>query len=410
MSPHRRSLALRAASLGLAALCLVVVAGLPWLALTPAAEAQAARPAGTLWVTNARLNDVTAFDVATGRVLATIQVGARPIGVVAPPRTGKVYVANEDTGTVTAISRAARRVLASIPTGPRLHHLSHSANGRFVYVAEFGRNTVGVIDTISDRRVAELTAGPPETRSHMAWPSADAQTVYVANSGSGTLAAVDARTGAPRWSLPVGDNPSEVIVSRDGRTAYVTIRNENKLKAVHVATQRVIGEAAVGTQPDTLVMTPDGRWLVIALRGSRGTISLVDVAGGLAVTPVPVGGMTTGHNALSTDGRFSYVIVLGDTPGVAVVEMATRSVVATYVYPGGGEPHGIYFEPLQAGLPQTGGAPILDVPLLVAVSGALALAGAYLVLRKRPTLGPRLMGPNELGNDARRFLASAGVE
>ena len=57
---------------------------------------------GTVWVTNRApdFNNVTAFDAANGRVLATVPVGANPIGVVAPIGTGKVYVSNEDANSV----------------------------------------------------------------------------------------------------------------------------------------------------------------------------------------------------------------------------------------------------------------------------------------------------------------------
>jgi hypothetical protein len=51
------------------------------------------------------------------------------------------------------------------------------------------------------------------------------------------------------------------------------------------------------------------------------------------------------------------VVVLGATPGVAVVELATRAVVASYPYPGGGEPHGMVFDaermPSATGLTRT---------------------------------------------------------
>ena len=43
---------------------------------------------GTVWVTNQTLNTVAAYDAVTGDLLRTVKVGAKPIGVVAPPGTG----------------------------------------------------------------------------------------------------------------------------------------------------------------------------------------------------------------------------------------------------------------------------------------------------------------------------------
>src|SRR6266498_1028504 len=50
---------------------------------------------GTVWVTNQTLDTVAAYDARSGALLRTLSVGAKPIGVVAPPGTRKVYVANE---------------------------------------------------------------------------------------------------------------------------------------------------------------------------------------------------------------------------------------------------------------------------------------------------------------------------
>ena len=44
-----------------------------------------AGPPGTVWVTNQTLNTVAAYEARTGELLRTVNVGARPIGVVAPP-------------------------------------------------------------------------------------------------------------------------------------------------------------------------------------------------------------------------------------------------------------------------------------------------------------------------------------
>ena len=80
-------------------LALVVAAVGGSLVLAPSAGARLTSsgggPRGTVWVTNQTLNTVAAYDARTGRLLGTVAVGAKPIGIVAPPGTGKVYVSNE---------------------------------------------------------------------------------------------------------------------------------------------------------------------------------------------------------------------------------------------------------------------------------------------------------------------------
>jgi len=303
---------------------------------------------GTVWVTNRTFGNIAAFDAATGNVLAIIPVGTNPIGVVSPPHTNKLYVSNEDSNSISVISKASLSVVATIqlPAGSKPHHINYSPNGHFVYVAEFGSNKVGVIDTETDTLAAEFITNPsPTARPHAVWISQDNKTIYVANAGANEIAALDAASGEILWSLPVGENPSEILVTHNEKTAYVSVRNENKVKVVDLEVRAIVDEIIVGTQPDTLRLTPNGKTLVVTLRGTPAQISIVNVFKTLSVHLVNiVPGTTTGHHWLSQNGRYSFVAV--ETPGsLAVVDNRTAQVVATYAYPGGGRPHGVFYEP-----------------------------------------------------------------
>jgi YVTN family beta-propeller protein len=301
-------------------------------------------PRGTVWVVNRSTNDVTAFNVGTGEVIATIPVGKMPNSVIGPQGRDKVYVSDEGSNTVSVISKKSLRVVATIPTGPMPHHITASPNGKLVYVAEYGANKVGVIDTDLDQLVAEFTTGAPETRTHAMSVTQDGKTLFTANQVVNEIAALDALTGAIKWSLPVGGMPSEVLATTDGKIAYVSLRNDTKVQVVDLDRRAIVAEVVVGQQPDTLLLTPDGRTLVVTLRGNPAQIAIVDTANNLAVRQVNIGGTLAGHHWLSADGRYSFVAVEGPA-SVAVVDNQAASVVATYAYPGGGRPHGIFYEP-----------------------------------------------------------------
>jgi len=149
----------------------------------------------------------------------------------------------------------------------------------------------------------------------------------------------------------VGQRPSEILVALDDRTAYVSVRNENKIKEVDLTAPRLTGrEVNVGVQPDTLQLTPDQATLVVALRGTPAQVSLVTTkTSQLQVTKVSVPGTTTGHQWLSRSGRYTFVATEGPpvgAAGVAVIDNWTARSVAHYPYPGGGRPHGVYYDPL----------------------------------------------------------------
>jgi YVTN family beta-propeller protein len=302
-------------------------------------------PRGTVWVTDKNpIGTVAAFDSRSGELQGIVSVGSTPIGIVAPRGTDEVYVSNEGSNTMSVIDRHSLQVVRTIAMGSKPHHLIASRDGRFVYVGEFGQNSIGVVDTATGI-VRHYTTGAAGALTHAVFVSRDGRTLYATNAGTANeIVALDARTGAPLWSLPIGSNPSEILVTDDERTAYVSVRNENVVKVVDLRTRAIVAAVPIGTAPDTLRLTDDGRTLVVALRGTPAQISLMSTCT-LAVTPVALNGSTTGHHWLSGNGRFSYVALVGPpTSSVVVVDNATGQAAATWAYPGAVSPHGVYYE------------------------------------------------------------------
>lgn len=337
-----------------------ILAALLALTMLPVtARASGALPeAGTIFVTERQLGSVSALDASTGEAHWTRSVGTSPIGVTQPRGTGKVYTSDEGPDQLSVLDAASGSRVTTIPVGPDPHHMMASANGRRIYVAEFGWNRIGVIDTADDARVAEYVTSPLVTaRTHAVWITENGQDLYATNTRvdrtqPGDIAHLDARTGELLCNTTVGVDPSEILVAPGGNLGYVTVRRENRVKELDLSHRCPVltgREALVGTQPDTLQLSNDGRTLVVALRGNPAQISLLDTTTFEArVVNIP-GHTTTGHHALSANGRFTFVAV--ESPGgVAVVENATGRVIDEHAYPtppGGSRPHGVFFGPSQ---------------------------------------------------------------
>ena len=217
---------------------------------------------GTIFVTerttNPAISSVGALDAATGEVLWTSPTGPNPIGVTRPHGTGRVYTSDENANRISVFDARTGAFLHVIPMGSRPHHLMASRNGNFIYVGEFGQNTVGVVDTSSDVEVAHYAASAnPSARTHAVWISNDGATLYATNAVANTISKLDAGTGALVWELPIGNNPSEILVTPDDKLAYVSVRNEHRIKVVDVSGEApvVIGEAEANSQPDTLSLS-----------------------------------------------------------------------------------------------------------------------------------------------------------
>jgi DNA-binding beta-propeller fold protein YncE len=325
-------------------------------------------PGGTIWVTERTTggqSTVAAIDSRTGESRGTTPVGDNPIGITAPNGTGKVYSSDENANQLSVIGKDTVTVIGTIPmgAGSRPHHLMAGRNGHRIYVGEFGTNKVGVVDTRLDEKVADYTASSIlGAKTHAVWITPNEHDLYATNegpvqAGPGTFSKIDARTGELIWEHAAGNRPSEVLV--DGNRAYVSVRNDHVIRVYDIggSVPILIGEAEARLMPDTLSLTNDKRTLIVGLRGTPARMAFIDT-GTLATTYVSLPGVTTGHQWLTRNSRFTFMALEG-SPGpnppptsgqVAVIDNRTRSLVTLYPYPNGKpRPHGVFYEPQRAG-------------------------------------------------------------
>jgi YVTN family beta-propeller protein len=347
----------RIALLSIAVAVTVVVAS-----SSPAKRApRSATAGGTVWAVerfDLGVNTLAGFDARTGRVLGVVPIGRRPIGVVAPKGTGKVYTADERSNQLSVLDERSFTVVKTISTGAASfpHHLMATRNGSLLYVALYNTNTVGIVDTETDALIRVFAASAnPAAKTHAVWITNDGNDLYATNEGAtqtspGTLSKVDAATGRIEWEIPIGTRPSEVLVTPNEKTAYVSVRNDNAIRVVDLrgGTPQVVGETFIGVQPDTLQLTNDGKTLVVGLR-SIPQMALMDTqTSDVRWVDFPGYGIS-GHEWLSANGKRTYIALESlDTtkPGaIAVVRNRTGELLQTWVYPGGPQPHGVFYEP-----------------------------------------------------------------
>jgi DNA-binding beta-propeller fold protein YncE len=316
---------------------------------------------GTIWAVerfDGGTNTLAAFDAGTGDVLGVVTVGRRPIGVTAPHGTGKVYTADERSDQLSVLSKASFSIVKTISTGPASfpHHIMASPNGNFIYFGRYNTNTVGVVDTSRDEMVAVWRAsGDLGAKTHAVWITNDGKDLYATNegpvqSGPGTLSKLDARTGKLIWEFPIGNRPSEVLVTPDRKIAFVTIRVDNKVKVLDVSGDAPVelGEAFIGVQPDTMQVTNDGKTLVVGLRSIPQMALMNTETLNVRFVTFPGYGIS-GHQWLSANGKFTFIALENqDTTkagAIGVVDNDSGEILATWPYPGGPQPHGVFYEP-----------------------------------------------------------------
>ena len=341
-----------------------------------------------MWAMDQGTNIVHIFDTAfreTGR----IDLGARgvrvPHTIEFTPDQRYAFVAAPASGNVAVIRTNDREVVKVIATGARTHHAAVSPDGRKVIVA-----VIGAANAAWDGKLVEIDVDPAaETftpgrelvvaNDPLFAPrkgefkdsggavclgyTADGRQAYVTLGPSieeGGAVVVDTRD----FKIVQVFSPSQVqancgtILSPDGRHMYL-VGGDRGVGVWHAMDTRTHTSAhraeSGGHDAHGSSFTTDGReyWLVNRVTSNA---QVIDARTRALIAEIPFVGKTPDIVAMSSDGRFAFItlrgpnpvtmphLAVGETPGVAVIDVRTRKQVRL-IEPAKGDPksdfHGV---------------------------------------------------------------------
>ncbi len=144
-----------------------------------------------LYVTNWGDNTVSVIDIDNESVVANIEVGKNPEGMVISPDRKFLYVSNSDTDDISIIDTIRDQVVSKInlnndgiPYGTSPTTMDISKDGKYIFVAEAMLNSVSVIDTQKNTVLGRVPVGVYPVRVIV---SDDNKYIYVLNAkGNGS--------------------------------------------------------------------------------------------------------------------------------------------------------------------------------------------------------------------------------
>jgi DNA-binding beta-propeller fold protein YncE len=164
----------------------------------------------------------------------------------------------------------------------------------------------------------------------------------------GTATVLDAATGRVRATLPTGEGPHEVAISRDGRWALVSNYGVRGRPGSTITVIDVAGAAVARTltvvghqRPHGMAFLP-GDTLVAVTSESSQAVLLVDVRDGRVVDTRPTSGRASHMVAVPARGDVAYTANIADGT-VSAVDL--RGTAAARVIPVARAPEGIAVTP-----------------------------------------------------------------
>lgn len=250
---------------------------------------------------------------------------------------------------VAILDIAKHQVTGHVVVGGEPRALALSFDARTLYVAQAGKNTVAAIDTHAQQIAATIAVG--KAPAALAINSMLSPALFVANSGDGTVTLIDPNANTIQATIPVGHDPEGIAVAGPGTgiassndlEVYVANRGDNSVSILSYRQRKAIATVAVPGGPEGVVVPPSSGVAYVSTHA--GTIAVIGLA-----THQFLGTLLTVAGA--TFGRMDYNAI---TNQVYVPDMAHNTVVILAPATAGanGQSH-LPPEPARA-LPMSGG-------------------------------------------------------
>jgi DNA-binding beta-propeller fold protein YncE len=277
----------------------------------------------------------TRIDVSGDSNVGVAQLGMGPVHATLLPSGNTVYVADESEDIVSsyAPSDATTVSTVTLPAGSAPVFVATTENGK-VYVANSGTGTVAAITTGSNlAQIVPLDPNPVTAATFKPIALAetpDAQKLYVVNNGTNSVSVITTTGLLASSPLPLtaGNSPVWIVMRSDGGRAFVL--NNGFVWVIDTLNDSILGSVAV--DPGGNFMTYDkNRNRIYVTSPSQNSVTVLD-----ATIDPGSGNPLLARIDLSSAGN-PLNCPSGCSPtSVTVLPDGSKAYISAYVLPTGG--------------------------------------------------------------------------
>lgn len=191
---------------------------------------------------------------ATGDLLGSVTLTAKPGSMVILPKGFKLFVADQGQNTVTAVDVASRAILSRIEIARPATLLALKPDGGEIFAFSAASSTI--LDTFHDSVEQNLPAGKDPVAAVF---TADSSALYVANAGAGTVTSINVANRNVIASTSIGVQLGDLTLTPDERFLVVTDQAAGSLAVMRTQPPGLLTTISVGPDP-TDVVVPDWLW------------------------------------------------------------------------------------------------------------------------------------------------------
>lgn len=215
---------------------------------------------GILWMTEDGNGDntISVIDVRAMKKVDVIDLGRfhRPHGIALVPGSDRLVATTERPFGLVMVDPAARKVVRDYDVkGKSPHMVIPARDGRTVFVSDTDSDAVAAIDLKSgDVKLIPTGARP---QGGVLSPAGDR--LFVVNTGANQISVIDTNRRTVAATIPTGKGPGRIAMTPDGRTLVYNLQFEPGVGFADVASGRQVATVALSGRPLSLTMTRDGR-------------------------------------------------------------------------------------------------------------------------------------------------------
>ena len=208
-----------------------------------------------IWTSQMEMNGkVLVYDAQSYALKNTITVGMEPAEVTFSADGTKAYVANGGDNTVSVINPATKTVIATIPVGADPVGAWVGNDGKMYLDNEEGES-ISVIDVATNAVVQTIQLGfMPGSAAH----NAAKKELWVTDPDNGKVHYWTWNAGTNQWIhggvFNAGPGAHAVAFTKDGNTAYVTNQLAASVSVINTSDHSKIKDVAVGKKPNGIII------------------------------------------------------------------------------------------------------------------------------------------------------------
>lgn len=217
---------------------------------------------GTLYTTNTRSDSISAIDLATGKVVATIKQDskAHTRQIVVDPDGNRVFATitgRRDTPSeIWIIDGAKNEIVATVADlKGSITGLAFDAAGNRLFATAMESNEILEID-LADNSVKRTFPSGGKNAINVAY-SPKSDRLFVTHQESGELTVLDAKDGSVVKTLPTGEGALGITLDEERGLAYVANRRAGWVSVIDTEGLEIMKNYVTGSMPNTVAVDPE---------------------------------------------------------------------------------------------------------------------------------------------------------